>query len=245
MRSHVVLGLSFTAMLGAVGCATGGDTTGETLGGGEPDSGVGAEGDATSGGFDTGSHDDTGASGDSGHPDTGGEPVDSGVIDGALPPPDSGADSAQDSGSALSCASPDPCSAASTSLGTIAGDESGPTVTQMGDTSEWLRLDMQEKDNSIIGHAMTFTADLTSPAGMNFDLYAYLGSAIGTIQCSMPKGQSTLPAGQTDTVTFSWGETTGGIANGSDDSATVMIEVRWVSGSCAPGSTWSLSAHGN
>ena len=91
---------------------------------------------------------------------------------------------------------------------------------------------------------MIFTATLTSPPGMNYDLYAYLGSSVGDIQCTTVKGQSTNPAGQTDQVTFQWGET-GGIANGSDDSATVMIEVRWVSGACSTAQNWSLSAHGD
>ncbi len=155
----------------------------------------------------------------------------------------SGGDTGQDSAT-VSCTSPDQCNAGATSLGTVAGDESGPTKTASGATSEWLRFDLMEDDNSIIGHPMKLTATLTSPTGANFDLYAYLGSAIGSIDCTQVQAQSTNPAGQTDSVSFEWGET-GGIANGVDDSATVMLEIRWVAGTCASSSSWSLSAHGD
>jgi hypothetical protein len=139
---------------------------------------------------------------------------------------------------------PDTCSASATTLTSIAGDENGPTDSATGTTSEWLRIDLTEQDNSPIGHPMKITAVLTSPSGSNFDLYAYLGSKVGDIECASPKGQSTNPAGQTDTVSFEWGEL-GSLANGVDDSATVMLEVSWVSGTCSSGSTWSLAVHGN
>jgi hypothetical protein len=122
-------------------------------------------------------------------------------------------------------------------------DQSGPTDNAMGTTSEWLRIDLTEQDNSITAHPMKLTAVFTSPSGPNFDRYAYLGSKIGDTQCTTAKGQSTNPAGQTDTVSFEWGES-GTFANGSDDSATVMLAVRWVSGTCSSGSTWSLAVHG-
>jgi hypothetical protein len=155
------------------------------------------------------------------------------------------AEAGADGGSNAACGvSPDQCTANATSLGSVAGDQSGSPVGASGYTSEWLRLDETEQDSSVVGHAMIFTATLTSPPGMNYDLYAYLGSSIGDIHCTNPKGQSTNTTG-TDQVTFQWGETTGGIANGSDDSATVMIEVRYVSGACTNTQNWSLSAHGD
>jgi hypothetical protein len=49
--------------------------------------------------------------------------------------------------------------------------------------------------------------------------------------------------GTTDTNRAEWGE--GAIANGSDDSRHVSIEVRPVSGTCAPGQTWQLEVEGN
>ena len=239
MRSLLAILVPGMLACAAIGCATGSDTA-------DADAGFGAvTGDASAGGQDTGARDPAdSAAPDPGHADAA-MVADSGHTDSGQTPADSGSGAGQDSGGALSCASSDLCSASSTLLGTIAGDESGPTLTQTGQTSSWLRLDMQEKDNSIIGHAMTFTATLASPAGDNFDLYAYLGSAIGSIDCTNPKGQSTLGPGQVDTVSFSWGETTGGLANGADDSASVMIEIRWVAGVCSSTSSWTLSAHGN
>ena len=130
-------------------------------------------------------------------------------------------------------------------LGALAGDQSGTADMAMGAGSEWLRIDMQEKDSSPLAVPMKITATLTSPSGTNFDLYAYLGSGIGSIVCSGAKGQSTNPAGQVDTVSFEWGETGGGFANGKDDSATVMIEVRWVSGACGAADAWSLAVQGH
>ena len=46
-------------------------------------------------------------------------------------------------------------------------------------------------------------------------------------------------------MTFSRGETTGGFSNGSTDTATVMLEVRYVSGICSTSQNWSLAAHGD
>jgi hypothetical protein len=128
----------------------------------------------------------------------------------------------------------------------VAGDESGSPVSSSGYTSEWLRLDETEQDSSPLAVPMIFTATLTSPPGMNYDLYAYLGASggVGNIECTMVKAQSTNPAGEQDQVSFEWGET-GTFANDSDDSATVMIEVRWVSGACTNTQNWSLSAHGD
>jgi hypothetical protein len=103
---------------------------------------------------------------------------------------------------------------------------------------------MQEKDSSPLAVPMKITATLTPAASSNFDLYLYLGSGVGSIICSGAKS-STTPAGQVDTVSFEWGETGGGLANGKDDSATVMIEVRWVSGTCDASDAWSLSVHGH
>ncbi len=247
----VVSGLAFTAAM-VVACANGGA---------EPDQGAfddgGADGAASSSGSGSGStsggssasssggttSSSGGSSGgptDSGSGSGGG---DSGGDDGGGPGDDASGD---DGGNATCSMSPDQCVAGATSLGSVAGDESGSTVSASGYTSEWLRLDETEQDSSPVGKPMIFTATLTSPPGMNYDLYAYLGASggVGNIECTTVKGQSTNPAGEQDQISFQWGET-GGIANGSDDSATVMIEVRWVSGACSTAQNWSLSAHGD
>ncbi|HTQ47627.1 MAG TPA: hypothetical protein VMI75_32950 [Polyangiaceae bacterium] len=228
-------------------CANGGDTSDYLLPEGGDDGGAGSEGGTASssssgssgssssssgGGSGSGS-----SSGSSSGGDDGGTAGDAGDDGGT------GSD-AGDGGNPTGCMSPDTCSASATALTSLAGDESGSTDTETGTTSEWLRIDMTEQDSSPIGKPMIVTATLTSPSGSNFDLYLYLGSSVGDIKCTSPKGQSTNPGGQTDSVSFKWGET-GSLANGSDDSATVMIEVRWVSGTCSAGSSWSLAVHGD
>jgi hypothetical protein len=203
--------------------STSGGSSGSTSGGG-------SGGTTSSSGSSSGAGDDSGSG--SGGGDSGG---------------DDGGGAGDDGGDAACSTSPDTCSAGAISLGSVAGDTSGSPVGASGYTSEWLRLDETEQDSSPIGKAMIFTATLTSPPGMNYDLYAYLGASggVGNIECTTVKGQSTNPAGQQDQVSFQWGETTGGIANGTDDSATVMIEVRWVSGACSNTQNWSLTAHGD
>ncbi|HEY1696026.1 MAG TPA: hypothetical protein VGG39_27855 [Polyangiaceae bacterium] len=233
----------------AVACANGGssdegifDEGGTDVGASGSGSGAStSSGAASSSGkasSSSGSASSSGSSsgGDSGGASSGGDAGDDGSAS------DDGGSTGDDGGT---CGSyPDTCTAGATSLGSVAGDESGATESASGYTSEWLRLDETEQDSSPVGKAMNFTAVLTSPPGMNYDLYAYLGSSVGDIECTTVKGSSTNPAGQPDQVTFSWGES-GGIANGSDDSATVMIEVRWVSGACSTSQNWSLQAHGD
>jgi hypothetical protein len=219
-------------------CANGGDPSEYQMPQASDDGAGGSEGG-------TGSSSSSGSSGSSSGAGSSGSGSSSGGDDGGTASDDGGTGSdSGDGGNATSCTSPDTCSASATTLTSIAGDQSGPTDNATGTTSEWLRIDLTEQDNSPLGHPMKVTAVLTSPSGSNFDLYAYLGSKVGDIQCTTPKGQSTNPAGQTDTVSFEWGEM-GTFANGTDDSATVMLEVRWVSGTCSSGSTWSLAAHGN
>jgi hypothetical protein len=186
---------------------------------------------STSSGSGSGSSSGSGDSGDSGSAEGGNEGDDASTGDG---------------GEAACGVSPDQCAANATFLGSVAGDESGSPVASSGYTSEWLRLDETEQDSSPLAVPMIFTATLTSPPGMNYDLYAYLGASggVGNIECAMVKAQSTNPAGEQDQVSFEWGET-GTFANDTDDSATVMIEVRWVSGACSNTQNWSLSAHGD
>jgi hypothetical protein len=212
----------------AVACANGGE--GDDIGTFGDDSGGAL--DATHGG----SHQDSGGSGSGGGFDSG-----AGGSDGAGGVGDAGM--GDEGGGVVSCPAPNTC-ATVTNLGTIAGDQSGLPLTQSGYTSEWLVIDVQEKDTSSpLAAPMKLTATLTSPAGSNYDLYAYLGSATA-VECSTVKTSSTNGAGQDDTISMTWGES-GTFANGADDSAMVTLEIRYVSGPCTTSANWSLSAHGN
>lgn len=250
----VVCGLTIVAAV-AVACANGGagdqgvfddgGADGTTSGSGSGSSSTGSGSTSGSSGSTSGgttSSTGSGSSTSSGSSSGGGGSGDSGITEGG-----EGDDASTDDGGGSACGvSPNQCAANATFLGSVAGDESGSPVGASGYTSEWLRLDETEQDSSPLAAPMIFTATLTSPPGMNYDLYAYLGASggVGNIECTMVKAQSTNAAGEQDQVSFEWGET-GTFANDSDDSATVMIEVRWVSGACSNAQNWSLSAHGD
>jgi hypothetical protein len=225
------------AGLGLVaGCASGGDA-GDYVGDGV-ESGAGDASMAVDAAVAPGD-------GGAGHVDSGVGPVGD---DGGTSVDDTGAGGSEggspDSGGGDSCTYTNAC-AAPTMMGMIAGDESGATLTASGSAAQWLAVDMLEEDSSALAVPMKITATLTSPAGANYDLYAYLGpSGTTTIECTTVKASSTNGAGQVDTVSFEWGET-GTFANGVDDSAMVTLEVRYVSGPCTANDAWSLSLHGH
>jgi hypothetical protein len=84
-------------------------------------------------------------------------------------------------------------------------------------------------------------ATLTSPPGANFDLYVYVPGS-DTRECSAVSNSSTTTGFDSAGVEFGEGGT---FSNGSNDDRTVTVEVRWVSGTCAPGATWTLNVYGN
>jgi hypothetical protein len=106
--------------------------------------------------------------------------------------------------------------------------------TATGSASEWLEVTVAEASSAFPLQDLRFTATLTSPPGMNFDLHVYQ-SPCG----SGSYGSSTNGAGQTDTVSSGWADTLG-----ADDSRTVILEVRHVGGGVC-GASWSLEVDGN
>lgn len=169
-------------------------------------------------------------------------PADAGAGDAAAdaakpdagPPPDGGTGT-------VACTAPAACGAA-TDLGTVSGDQTSNVLTADGTGSKWFRVWVTEDDNGVAGVKLRATATLTSPPGTNFDLYLYTGSS-SAHECSAVASQSTNGSG-TDSAEVSFGE--GGlVANGSNDSRYVTVEVRHVSGPCSANSKWSLAFAGN
>ncbi|AKU98658.1 hypothetical protein AKJ09_05322 [Labilithrix luteola] len=157
---------------------------------------------------------------------------------------DSGADAGADSGTGPvtgTCTTSNTC-ATGTSLGSVSGDTKSDVVTAQGSTSQWFNVRVTEDDTGIFGTSERAKVSLTSPPGSNFDLYVYLPSS-DTLECSAVTKSSTSTAA-VDSVSIEWGEGSG-LANGSDDSRTVTVEVRYVSGTCAAGTKWTLSVQGN
>lgn len=139
------------------------------------------------------------------------------------------------------CPAPATCQASTTSMGSVSGDETSNPVSRQGTTSEFVTVNVSEDSSSVFGNSMEVKVVLVSPAGTNFDLYVY-GSGT-TKTCTALMGSSKLTT-STDTVGLEWGEG-GGFSNGSDDDRVLTLEVRHVSGTCAPGSKWTLSVVGN
>jgi hypothetical protein len=146
-------------------------------------------------------------------------------------------------GSSAACTAPDTCLTAD-NLPSVSGDTSSASQSATGFTSKWLMVTFTEDDSSPIGQPMNAHVTLTSPPGANFDLFLYVntGGSATDRACSTVSASSTNATG-VDNASFSWGE--GTVANGSDDTRIVSIEVRFISGACAPGSKWTLSVSGN
>lgn len=126
-------------------------------------------------------------------------------------------------------------------LGAISGDVDAPQLTAQGTCSEWLRVRVTENDSYPIADDLKVLLTLVSPAGQNFDLFAYVDPEVDTLACETPTGSSEAPAGRSDELALAWGETY--TANNSDDSRTVSIEIR-SQGACTGGS-WTLLVQGN
>lgn len=129
------------------------------------------------------------------------------------------------------------------SLGTIDGDQNSDTKTAMGYESAWFNVRVNEGDSSVFAAPMKVTINLTSPAGENFDLYAYVNTGTDVTECTTVTAQSTNTSG-TDQVHLNWGES-GTFSNGVDDSRTLSIEVRPVTGTCSASNMFTLVVYGD
>jgi len=128
-------------------------------------------------------------------------------------------------------------------IGQVDADQNSDTKTAMGYESAWFTVRAHEGDSSVFGAPMNVTINLTSPTGANFDLYAYMNTGTDVTECTTVSAQSTNTTG-TDQVHLSWGES-GSISNGNDDSRTISIEVRPVSGTCSASNMFTLVVYGD
>lgn len=127
-------------------------------------------------------------------------------------------------------------------IGMVSGDESSGTIDVGGSEATWLTFQVTEDNDAITGEALSFTATLTSPPGVDFDLYVYRGAPNGPTGCGGVMDSSTSNGAQ-DVVHMSWGE--GGIANGVDDRSWVAVEIVVKGDACSDGSAWSLEVDGD
>jgi hypothetical protein len=127
-------------------------------------------------------------------------------------------------------------------IGSVAGDEGSTPVTAQGTCAEFVRVRVVEANSNAVGAAMRLSVTL-SPAGHDFDLYAFLDPARDQLACASPFARSETNGVSAESVGLRWGE--GSVANGTDDGRTVVLAVTSASGPCPPGATWSLTATGN
>lgn len=132
-------------------------------------------------------------------------------------------------------------------LGSVSGDTNPSinSITYTGNSSEWLSVTVREDSSSFINHDPTVKLTLTSPAGGNYDLFAYVDSngTPTTHSCQTVSNQSTNAAGLDDEVTLKWPDKM--ISQPNDDTRIVSIRIDQVSGPCGPGNDWSLVVQGN
>jgi len=140
------------------------------------------------------------------------------------------------------CTSAATCATA-TALGSVSGDTGNDQVQATGYQHAWFSVRVTENDSGIFGVPMNVTVQLTSPAGVNYDVYLYVNTGSDVLDCTTVSTSSTSTS-TFDSAHLQWGET-GTFANNSDDSRTLSIEVRPVSGTCAPGSTYKLVVLGD
>jgi hypothetical protein len=123
------------------------------------------------------------------------------------------------------------------SLGDVSGDEGG-VVNTNGIGSKWLKVRIAETDSGVLETDLAYEVRLTSPPGMNYDLYVRQGAQDGPQNCSATEVKG---SGTPESVSDSWDDDQG--IGGEDDSVWLSVEVRYVSGNdCS--TQWSLNVIG-
>lgn len=132
---------------------------------------------------------------------------------------------------------PNACASAE-ELPAIDGDQGDDTRLEHGVGSKWYRVLVKEAVSSVVSYpSLSFTATLTSPADVHYDLYVYPGSGDG-IDCN---AAAIHASGVPEAYSAKWKDTPI-----SDDSTWYVFEVRYVSGSdCDPGASWQLEIEGH
>lgn len=146
-----------------------------------------------------------------------------------------------DGGAAAECdyGAPNTCMRAE-NLGEVPGDDGADpvTLTVTGTTSKWFKVRVVDKAN-FPTTIERFSATLTSPPGMNFDLIVYQGEIGG----NAPDCFATGVRGQGEPESFS---TTWDDRAFLDDDVWFVIEVRHVEGTaCGSEAAWTLTVRGH
>ena len=125
----------------------------------------------------------------------------------------------------------------SDTLSAVDGDQNNDTRTIKGTASHWFKVLVNEAVSSPINYPqLSYTATLTTPPGMDFDLFVYDGS-FSTPSCS---GSPKHASGNPESVTDTWGD-----SFASEDTRWLTLEVRYISGEMCPSDPWTLTVKGH
>jgi hypothetical protein len=123
------------------------------------------------------------------------------------------------------------CTAAD-DLGSVSGDSGSDQKTDTGTTSHWYKVKVTE--DSLLPSGVKVLAQLTTPPGMTYETHLYEtgGSSCPGSEIGGPVGASAYA---------SWSD-----SPLSNDDKTVLVEVRYVSGTaCGDAAKWTLTIKGN
>lgn len=141
-------------------------------------------------------------------------------------------------GNPCSFQSPNACGGAE-QLPAVSGDEGG-AANASGSGSKWFKVHVEETSSSVFEEDLSYSVTLTSPAGMDYDLYVRQGPQDGNQDCNSAEKKGTLSGGS-ESVSDGWDDDQG--LGGEDDSVWLSIEVRHLSGDDCD-AKWSLSVKG-
>lgn len=127
-------------------------------------------------------------------------------------------------------------------MGTVSGDTGATAVSTTGKCSEWISFRATEDNSGALGVPMKAKVTLTM-TGHDFDLFVYFNPNKDVLSCASAFAVSQTRGTVDEVLSLQWGE--GTVANGSDDSRTIALQVQSAEGPCPAGSSWSLTANGN
>ncbi len=124
-------------------------------------------------------------------------------------------------------------------LTAVSGDD-GSQVSETGSGSTWFLVQVQETNASIFEEDLSYTVQLESPPGVDYDVFVYEGPQDGDPDCEVTPVQG-VGEGGLETVSAGWDDDQG--IGGEDDSLWLAIEIVLVTGSdCA--AEWTLTVTG-
>ena len=222
-----------------LGCAGGAEPSGGPI-----STGVGSAGPSTAAGSSDTGKDDTSPTTTDGDGDgessSSGDAGESSSSSGDPSVADASSSSGGDDMPPPQCPNPVTCETAEV-IGMVSGDEASDAIGISGADATWITFQVTEDNDAVVGESLSFTVTLSSPPGVDYDLYVYRGAPGGPTGCSGVLDSSTS-ASPTDVVHMSWGEA--GVANGIDDRAWVAVEVV-PKDTCPDGSQWTLDVDGD